>query len=170
MKIKARIHEAFKEPEIHVCHCEMTPQVAELLEDLKRMYGGQLIGMDENGDKCMLAEQQISRFYAQEAKVYAKTEEGVYVIPQKLYELEQQLESSGFLRISKAEIVNIRKIQRVDMNIAGTIKVIMRDGTETYTSRRNVTRLKNALEKSIGYGTRSREMVKEMKVKRSDKK
>lgn len=49
----------------------------------------------------------------------------------------------------KKEIINIRKIERVDMNMAGTIKVIMRDGTQTFTSRRNVTRLKEALEQSI---------------------
>lgn len=66
-----------------------------------------------------------------------------------MYELEEELEESVFIRISKAEIINIRKIKRVDMNTIGTIKVIMRDGTETYTSRRNVTRLKKALEKGI---------------------
>lgn len=149
MKIKARIHEAFEQMEIHVCNYEMNQQVTELMDDLNRMFGGQLIGIDEKGNKCILSKGKISRFYTEGTKVYARNENEVYAIPQKLYELEQQLENCGFLRISKSEIINIRKIERVDMNMAGTIKVIMRDGTQTFTSRRNVTRLKDALEQSV---------------------
>lgn len=50
MKIKARIHEAFEQMEIHVCNYEMNQQVTELMDDLNRMFGGQLIGIDEKGN------------------------------------------------------------------------------------------------------------------------
>ena len=149
MKIKAQIDSCFKQPEIHVCNKEMSSQVKELMEDLNRIFGGQLTGTDVNGNKCVLAKGNISRFYAEGQKVFAQNDDGSYSISKKLYELEEELEDSVFIRISKAEIINIRKIKRVDMNTIGTIKVIMRDGTETYTSRRNVTRLKKALEKGI---------------------
>ena len=43
------------------------------------------------------------------------------------------------------EIFNLKKIKRLDMSITGTIKVLLSDGTETYTSRRNVTKLKRCL-------------------------
>lgn len=63
----------------------------------------------------------------------------------KLYELESQLDKRQFIRISKSEIVNIRKIKKLDISHAGTIKVALMDGTETYTSRRNVSKLKAVL-------------------------
>jgi DNA-binding LytR/AlgR family response regulator len=71
--------------------------------------------------------------------------EGSYVVQEKLYELEERLDAGQFFRISKSEIVNLKKIKRLDMSITGTIKVILSDGTETYTSRRNVTKLKQCL-------------------------
>ena len=55
------------------------------------------------------------------------------------------MDEGQFFRISKSEIVNLKKIRRLDMSVTGTIKVILSDGTETYTSRRNVTKLKNCL-------------------------
>ncbi len=149
MKIKTRIDSVFQQLEIHICNHEMNQQVKELQEDLNRIFGGQLIGTDENGNRCVLSQGSISRFFAEGQKVFAQNEEGIYSVSKKMYELEEELDDSVFVRISKSEIINIRKIKRVDMNTIGTIKVIMRDGTETYTSRRNVTRLKKALEKGI---------------------
>ena len=55
------------------------------------------------------------------------------------------MDEKRFLRISKSEIINLRKIERLDMSITGTIKVVLTDGTETFTSRRNVTKLKKSL-------------------------
>jgi len=69
----------------------------------------------------------------------------VYSIQEKLYELEERLDEGQFFRISKSEIVNLKKIKRLDLSITGTIKVILSDGTESYTSRRNVTKLKQIL-------------------------
>lgn len=145
MKIKARIDEIFKQLEIHVCNHEMNEEVKELVEELNRTFAKQLVGTDERGNRCILFPGKVSRFYAQGQKVFAQDEQGIYSVSKKLYELEADLESSAFLRISKGEIINIRKIKRLDMSTVGTIKVIMQDGTETYTSRRNVTRLKKAL-------------------------
>ncbi len=149
MKIKAQIDHKFQDMEIHVCNNEMNGQVSELLEELNRLFGGQMIGVDEKGERCVLPQRGIIRFYAESSKILAQNDAGVYIIPKKLYELEKELDATVFLRISKSEIINIHKIRRVDMNMVGTIKVIMVDGTETYTSRRNVTRLKKVLEKGL---------------------
>lgn len=149
MKIKAQIDPKYEDLEIHICNREMNQQVSKMLEELNHIFADQLIGIDEKGERCILAPGMFHRFYAQGSKVFAQGEEGTYVIPKKLYELENELAASEFLRISKSEIINIRKIRRVDMNMVGTIKVIMIDETETYASRRNVTRLKKALEKKL---------------------
>ena len=81
----------------------------------------------------------------QKIKKFARDEKGLYSISKKLYELETDLDEKRFLRISKSEIINLRKIERLDMSITGTIKVVLTDGTETFTSRRNVTKLKKSL-------------------------
>lgn len=39
----------------------------------------------------------------------------------------------------------LKKIRSLDVSLTGTIKVIMKNGYETYTSRRNVAKLKELL-------------------------
>ena len=146
MKIKIVIDEKYQEPEIHVCYKETDKRVSEIVADLNGLYEKQLMAMDSRGNKCILNVGKVSRIFAQKQKVYAVVEKQTYEISQKLYELEKELDEASFIRISKSEIINMHKIKMLDMNTMGTIRVIMQDGAETYTSRRNVTRLKKALE------------------------
>ena len=149
MNIKIVIDKKYKEMEIHVCHNQADRSVSKIVADLNCLYEEQLVGMDSRGNKCFLAAGKVSRIFAQKQKVYAVAENQTYELPRKLYELEKELDAATFIRISRSEIINMRRIKMVDMNTMGTIRVIMQDGAETYTSRRNVTRLKKALEGEI---------------------
>lgn len=145
MQIKVLIDKIYKDMEIHVCNNEMNSDVKEMANAISGFVNDRIIGTDEKGDKVMLRPQEIIRFYAQNQKVMAQDEKGIYSVHEKLYELEELLSEKSFIRISKSEIVNLRKIKKLDMNMVGTIKVILTDGTETFTSRRNVTNLKKKL-------------------------
>ena len=57
---------------------------------------------------------------------------------EKFAELEERLDESRFVRISRFELVNIRMISGFDLSMAGTIKVSLKDGTETWVARRYV--------------------------------
>lgn len=145
MLVKECIDKQFSEIEIHVCNHESNQQVKSLIKDLNGMVNGVLHGTDRRGDKCVLELYEILRFYAEGQKVMAQGLAEVYSVSEKLYALESQLDERQFIRISKSEIVNIRKIKKLDISHTGTIKVVLVDGTETYTSRRNVSRLKAVL-------------------------
>lgn len=146
MQVKAVIDKMYEKTEIHVCNKELNQTVRKLVKDISDFVGIQITGTDRRGEKCVFVLNDIICFYAEGQKVMARDEQGnVYSVLYKLYELEEKLQESNFIRISKSEIVNLKKIRRLDMSITGTIKVIMLDNSETYTSRRNVTRLKEAL-------------------------
>ena len=145
MRVRARIDNSFKSLEIQVCSNELTTQVKQLVEDISAFVNDGISGTDFRGEKVLLPQKDILRFYTENQKVMAQDVSGVYSIQEKLYELEERLDSGRFFRISKSEIVNLMKIKRLDMSITGTIKVILSNGTETYTSRRNVTKLKQCL-------------------------
>ena len=159
MKIKSVVDEKYEEPEIHVCHRVKDRRALKIVTELKGLYEKQLMAMDMRGNKCMLSAGSISRIFAQKQKVYAVAEGQSYELSQKLYELESELDEATFIRISRHEIINMHKIKMLDMNTMGTIKVIMQDGAQTYTSRRNVTRLKKALE-----GERDEKDNKKMRI------
>ena len=145
MRVRARIDKSLDTVEIQVCSNELTPQVKALVEDISAFVNEGISGTDFRGEKVMLPLRDILRFYTENQKVIAQDAAGFYSIQEKLYELEEHLDVGQFFRISKSEIVNLKKIKRLDLSITGTIKVILTDGTETYTSRRNVTRLKQCL-------------------------
>ena len=145
MRVRARIDKSFDTVEIQVCSNELTPQVKQLVEDISAFVNEGISGTDFRGERVLLPLKDILRFYTEKQKVMAQDVSGVYSIQEKLYELEERLDTGQFFRISKSEIVNLKKIKRLDLSITGTIKVILSDGTETYTSRRNVTKLKKCL-------------------------
>lgn len=145
MRVRARIEKNFDTVEIQVCSNELTLQVKQLVEDISSFVNEGIPVTDYRGEKLMLPLRDILRFYAENQKVMVQDSKGVYSIQEKLYKLEERLDAGQFFRISKSEIVNLKKIKRLDLSITGTIKVILSDGTETYTSRRNVTKLKQCL-------------------------
>lgn len=60
----------------------------------------------------------------------------------RLYELESQLDPKMFVRISNSEIVNAKKILRLDASITGTIGVYLEGNIKTFSSRRYVKKIK----------------------------
>ena len=124
----------------------MDDEVKKILDELHAMYDPSLVCTDEVGNKCMVLPAEIITFYAEKQKVYALDNAKKYTLSRTLSDLEKELVTFGFVRISKSEIVNIRKIRSLDLGLTGTIRVIMKNGYETYSSRRNVAKLKELLQ------------------------
>ncbi|MBQ5545013.1 MAG: LytTR family transcriptional regulator DNA-binding domain-containing protein, partial [Clostridia bacterium] len=85
------------------------------------------------------------RIYAEQQKVLAVTEKGVFQIRMRLYQLEEKLAGRKFVRISNSEIINLKKTAKFDLSIAGTIQVRLKNGQSTYVSRRYVSKIKEIL-------------------------
>lgn len=145
MIIKSEISTRCDVIEIHVCKSVFDDEVKGTLETLHAVFDKTVNATDECGNVCTINPSEVISFYAEGQKVFALKEDGKYSVSSKLYELEKDLENAFFVRISKSEIVNVKKIRNLDLSITGTIRVVMKNGYETYTSRRNVTKLKNIL-------------------------
>lgn len=145
MEIKAVINEKYREMELHVCNKEMDDSVRSTMSLLNQYLNNSFVAKKENGDTIIIYEKDIISVYAESQKVFIRSSGGSFEVAMKLYEFEEKLSGGNFMRISRAEIVNTKKIRRLDLGITGTIKVIMQDGYECFTSRRNVTKLKKAL-------------------------
>lgn len=145
MEIKAVINDKYEEMELHVCNSEMNDAVAGMISNLTNLLGDNIPAKNNAGDSIFISQRDIISIYAEGPKVFIHTETGNYEASKKLYEFENELDETRFLRISKSEIVGLKKIKRLDLGMTGTIKVCMSDGYECYTSRRNVSNLKKAL-------------------------
>lgn len=145
MNVKAVINDKYSQMEIHVCNDIMDDKVKDVAAAIDRLVNDSYSAKAANGDSVPIYPKDIYSVYAENQKVFFKTAAGTFEATQKLYEIEESLDEKQFIRISRAEIVNIKKISRLDLGLTGTIKIIMSDGSESYTSRRNVTKLKKAL-------------------------
>lgn len=145
MEVKAVIKEKYLEPEVHVCNHELSLEVKKIISELGEFLAEGIAAKDEDGEQVIIRIKEVISVYAENTKVFIKTTSGTFESASKLYELEEKLPESSFIRISKSELVNMKKIKKLDLGMTGTIKVIMCDGSESFTSRRNVSKLKKAM-------------------------
>ena len=146
MKIHLEIRDEYPEPEIRICAAALTPEIEKILQLVERSPGNKPLNGYRQDTVTPLAPEKILRLYGENQKVFAQTMEGIYQLRERLYELEEWLGSEAFLRISHSEIVNRRRICRLDVSLTGTIAVILEGGITTYVSRRYVPRIRKALE------------------------
>lgn len=73
------------------------------------------------------------------------TEDGSWYTRQSLQSLEDTLDKSRFLRISRYELVNLNKVLRYDFTLAGTLRLELEGGIETWASRRCIPAIRKRL-------------------------
>lgn len=144
MQIEIKIDETQKEPKIIILTDKMTKEIDELMKKLSKDKP-QIIAGFRNDTLEILEPQSIFKIYSANQKVFAKTENGEYILRLRLYELEERLDNKQFIRISNSEIINLKKVKGFDLSFVGTICVTFLDGTNTFVSRRYVAKIKQTL-------------------------
>lgn len=77
-------------------------------------------------------------------KVYAVLEKEKYLLKERLYTLEEKL-PENFVKVNQSCIANIKKIDRFDASISGTLKLIFKNGYVDYVSRRQLKNVKERI-------------------------
>lgn len=144
MKLLFEIHEKYKEPEIHICSDKKTDEICDIRDSLEKMLCTKITAY-RNQEAKTLSSFEIVRLYSENKKVYARTADKTFEVRDRLYRLEEIFCDKGFVRISNSEIVNISQIDKLDMGYTGTIRIYLKNGDETYVSRRYVTKIKGVL-------------------------
>ncbi|MDO5145186.1 MAG: LytTR family DNA-binding domain-containing protein [bacterium] len=144
MQIEIRIDETCSEPKIIVLTDKMTEEVSEIVRRLSDESAKTIAGFRED-TAVVLDTDSLLRVYASNGRVYAQTDQGEYRLKLRLYELEQRLDKRAFVRISNSEIIHLKRVKRFDLSFAGTICVVLSDGTTTYVSRRYVAGIRQNL-------------------------
>lgn len=144
MKIKLNIDKKIEDTYIAICSDALSPEVKKLYQTIDLAVNATIQAHD--GDEILFIPcQDIIHIFTQDLKVYVATLNGIYRLYERLYELEEKLDSTMFIRISNSEIVNIKKIKRLDTNFTGTIRIYLDGEREAYVSRRYIVKIKKAL-------------------------
>ena len=146
MKLNINIDTGAKEPEITITTARVTEDVSRVVDFVSRLDDAPIIISGIREDKVeLLAPEVIVKIYAEDSKVFVKTEKGTYQIRLRLYEVEERLDNSKFVRISNSEIVNLKKVKSLDLSFVGTICMELSNGEVSYVSRRYVSKIKRVL-------------------------
>jgi len=144
LQIEIKIDDTCKEPRIIVLTDRISEEINAIVRRLSEEEPSLIAGFREEYLE-LIEPSDIIRAYAASGKVSAVTENGEYILRLRLYELEEKLDRSRFIRISNSEIVNLRKARSFDLSIAGTICVSLSNGDVSYVSRRYVSKIKQVL-------------------------
>lgn len=146
MKLNIKIDTNMEEPEALITTSRMTEDVNRVVDFISKLDDvTTVISGIKDGKVELLEQNSLFRIYAEEGKVLARTESGLYQIRLRLYELEERLDSSVFVRISNSEIVNLKRVKSLDLSFVGTICMELSNGEVSYVSRRYVSKIKKML-------------------------
>ena len=149
VNIEVRIDPDCHDPVILIRTDQKTQEVENIVHAIENCVESRyplIVGYRENMME-LLSQRDIVRAYVEARRVRIGTEKGIFESHKSLSYLEQLLNPERFIRISRFEIVNIRKIASFDFSRAGTVHIRFDDGTVTWAARRHVRTIQQALER-----------------------
>jgi DNA-binding LytR/AlgR family response regulator len=88
---------------------------------------------------------EVIRIEIEDKLVFACTGKERLLIEKSIGELEEMLQPSGFLRISRGELVNLEMVRELAPYFSGTWRVKLANGEERDVSRERAKQLKEAM-------------------------
>ena len=110
------------------------------IENLIRDNAFELIGYS-GYEAVNLRTDEVVCFLVEEGKVYAITDKNRFRLKSRLYQLEETL-PEDFVKINQSCIANIKKIERFDTSVSGTLLIKFKNGYKDYVSRRQMKAVK----------------------------
>lgn len=144
MDIEIKIDGGVEETRVLIITREVDEEIRELIGRIQpaklRKVAGYLDDL-----LYLLDPSEINYFYAQNQNVFAKTDKETYRVKSRLFELETDLRSADFLRVSNAVVANMDRLRNLEMTLNGTIVLKFMNGDVEYSSRRYAVRIKEYL-------------------------
>lgn len=121
-------------------------QESALVKEIKRIANTaptELIGYRDK-TATPLDVDAVCCFTVQNGKVYAQTNDGIFDLKCRLYQVEEIL-PRHFIKINQSCVANICQIERFDTAFSGTLRVIFKNNYIDYVSRRQLRNVKERM-------------------------
>lgn len=145
MKVNLFVSRDIEEPYADIHTNELTDNVAKAMSILESDESSDMVAVKKGSDIALLQMDEIFMFRVEDKQVKVYSENSEYLIKKPLYQVEETL-SSDFVRISKATIVNLKKIERVAPSLRGMMFIELKNGLKDNISRKYLPEFKQALD------------------------
>ena len=113
------------------------------IESLVKNRSKSLVGY-KNREIVILKLDDVICFTIENNKVIAITYNGNYQIKDRLYKIEEIVDSR-FIKANQSTLANINEIERFESSFGGTLVIVFKNGYKDYVSRRQLKHVKERL-------------------------
>lgn len=111
-------------------------EVEALLERIAGTRPDRLAVTATDGTQVRLHPEEIILVSMRKQQARIETQTGSYTVRQTLQTIEQALEGFNFLRISRSELINMDKVEKIDFTVKRELRLELSGGIEVWASRR----------------------------------
>ena len=143
MKISINIDPSLKDTEIVVNCAALTPETESVIAALRIMDSQMTVIKDDESFIIDIA--GIAYIESVDRRTFVYTESECYETKLKLYEMEERLCGSGFLRISRSCLVHLRYVRSIKAEFDRKLRLTLENGEQMIVSRQYADELKKRL-------------------------
>lgn len=145
MKVKLAISPEILEDLVTIEAQAMSEQVSHLMTYIQNLDKQRSSLTVKKGEQVYIVEHdEIVRLYLEDRLLQVETVENVYTSNLRLYQVKEDL-PANFLQISQSEIIHIKQLDHLKLTANGLVKLVMKNGSVTYSSRRYLKVIKERL-------------------------
>ncbi|MDG4509267.1 LytTR family DNA-binding domain-containing protein [Streptococcus suis] len=145
MKVKLAISSDIVEDLVTIEAQAMSEQITNLVAYVQNLDKQTSRLTVKKGEQVYLLEhEEIVRLYLEDRLLQVETVENVYTSNLRLYQVKEDL-PANFLQISQSEIIHIKQLDHLKLTSNGLVKLVMKNGSVTYSSRRYLKIIKERL-------------------------
>ncbi|HEM5309962.1 TPA: LytTR family transcriptional regulator [Streptococcus suis] len=145
MKVKLAISPEIVEDLVTIEAQAMSEQVTHLVSYIQNLDKQTSRLTVKKGEQFYLVEHdEIVRLYLEDKVLQVETVETTYTSNLRLYQVKEDL-PANFLQISQSEIIHIKQLDHLKLTANGLVKLVMKNGSVTYSSRRYLKVIKERL-------------------------
>ncbi|MGQ7358413.1 LytTR family DNA-binding domain-containing protein [Streptococcus suis] len=145
MKVKLAISPDIVEDLVTIEAQAMSDQITNLVAYVQNLDKQTSRLTVKKGEQVYLVEHdEIVRLYLEDRLLQVETVENVYTSNLRLYQVKEDL-PANFLQISQSEIIHIKQLDHLKLTANGLVKLVMKNGSVTYSSRRYLKVIKERL-------------------------
>ncbi|ABP91088.1 TPA: LytTR family DNA-binding domain-containing protein [Streptococcus suis] len=145
MKVKLAISSEILEDLVTIEAQAMSEQITNLVTYIQNLDKQRSSLTVKKGEQVYLVEHdEIVRLYLEDRVLQVETVETTYTSNLRLYQVKEDL-PANFLQISQSEIIHIKQLDHLKLTANGLVKLVMKNGSVTYSSRRYLKVIKERL-------------------------
>ncbi|WP_029171289.1 LytTR family DNA-binding domain-containing protein [Streptococcus suis] len=145
MKVKLAISPEILEDLVTIEAQTMSEQITQLVTYVQNLDKQTSRLTVKKGEQVYLLEHdEIVRLYLEDKVLQVETVGDSFTSNLRLYQVKEEL-PPNFLQISQSEIIHIKQLDHLKLTANGLVKLVMKNGSVTYSSRHYLKLIKERL-------------------------